>query len=331
MAEQHPHPIKTTHLDGDMSLGRNLAIGGDQVVQGNATIMHNLRVEGIFDAPNFRTDNSMYKGTFETLEALRNGFADGEIKDGWYARVGVNPPYSLFIAENGEWTELALGKDIREHVVTESVSLVDSEGNILAEISGNESRLNNLKVDDSDKTITQHLSDIDDKIKKISGSVGKIDGQTITIGENSLNVVSDVQIEGNSAVTDGKANITYVADLDSMSEKDIRAAKAAAVKAKFDTVNKALEAKFDIMFVDELPTSGMSKYTIYIMLDKETKTYSQYIWKDGGWVTIANGKSYDHIPLASRTNDGLMSSGHFTKLEDITNIESGDINDLFNN
>lgn len=177
----------------------------------------------------------------------------------------------------------------------------------------------------------ERIDDIDVELKKVSGSVGKIDGQTITIGENSLNVVSDVQIEGESVVTDGKASITYVADLDSMSDKDVRAAKAAAVKAKFNTVNKMLEKKFGIEFVEKLPEDGISKYTIYIVYDAEEKVYTQYIWKDGAWVAIANNITYANIPLASRTSDGLMSSGHYAKLEDITNIESGDIDDLFNN
>lgn len=158
--------------------------------------------------------------------------------------------------------------------------------------------------------------------------VGEIEGQTVHLGGKTLVVVSDVEVEGESVVADGKANITYVADLDSMSEKDIRAAKAAAVKAKFDTVNSALEKKFEIEFVDKLPETDISKYTIYIMFDEKRKVHVQYVYHKGEWVVTSSGLI--EIPLASRTNDGLMSSVHYGKLEDIDSIKAEEINELFN-
>ena len=51
MASQHTKheymsSIKTTQIDGDVSVGRNVAIGGKADIAGSAHIGHNLKVDG---------------------------------------------------------------------------------------------------------------------------------------------------------------------------------------------------------------------------------------------------------------------------------------------
>lgn len=90
--------IKTTQIDGDFSVGRNVAIGGKARVAGSATIGHNLKVEGWLDAPNIKNTN---KGIFTALEKLEAAFPAP--KDGWLAGVGTSTPFDAYVAENGEW------------------------------------------------------------------------------------------------------------------------------------------------------------------------------------------------------------------------------------
>lgn len=159
--------------------------------------------------------------------------------------------------------------------------------------------------------------------------VGEIEGQTVSLGGKTLFVVSDVQVDGASVVEDGAARIEYVSDLEHMSEDDKRAVRAAAVKAKFDTVNKHLEKKFEIEFVEELPTENIGKYTIYIIYDEKRESHDMWLWKNGEWIPL--GSRQLEIPLASRQQDGLMSKEHFAKVEDISDIDSYFIDGLFVN
>ena len=46
--------IKTTELEGDVSVGRHVTAGGNVSVQGNTTVKKNLKVEGWLDAKNIK-------------------------------------------------------------------------------------------------------------------------------------------------------------------------------------------------------------------------------------------------------------------------------------
>ncbi len=60
--------IKTTQIDGDVGIGRNVAIGGKADIAGSVSIGHNLKVGGWLDAPNIKGTN---KGVFLTVQSLR--------------------------------------------------------------------------------------------------------------------------------------------------------------------------------------------------------------------------------------------------------------------
>ena len=44
--------IRTTQIDGDVSVGRNVAMGGDVTVAGDVVVGHNLKVDGWLEAEN---------------------------------------------------------------------------------------------------------------------------------------------------------------------------------------------------------------------------------------------------------------------------------------
>lgn len=90
--------IKGTHIDGDVSIGRNVAMGGRARVAGSVSIGHNLRVDGWLEALNIKSVN---KGVFLTLEDLQKAYPHP--LDGWFAGVGSSTPFAAYVGNGGEW------------------------------------------------------------------------------------------------------------------------------------------------------------------------------------------------------------------------------------
>lgn len=90
--------IKTTQIDGDVSVGRNVAIGGKADIAGSVSIGHNLKVEGWLEAPNIKGAN---KGIFLTVQELREAYPVPH--DGWMAGVGASTPFTAYVGKGGDW------------------------------------------------------------------------------------------------------------------------------------------------------------------------------------------------------------------------------------
>ena len=90
--------IKTTQMDGDVSVGRNVAIGGGTIIQGDGHIKGFLKVDGWLEAKNIKAAN---KGLFTTVEKLREAYPLPH--DGWWAIVGNTLPGYIYIVDGGVW------------------------------------------------------------------------------------------------------------------------------------------------------------------------------------------------------------------------------------
>lgn len=90
--------VKTTQIDGDMSLGRNIAMGGKATIAGSTQIGQDLVVKGWLDAPNIKAAN---KGVFTSLEALEAAYP--EPQDGWFAGIGDSTPFTAYTGQDGSW------------------------------------------------------------------------------------------------------------------------------------------------------------------------------------------------------------------------------------
>ena len=90
--------IKTTQIDGDIAVGRNVTMGGKLEVAGSATIGHNLKVDGWLEAVNIKGAN---KGIFLTVEELRVAYPNPH--DGWMAGVGSSTPFAAYVGKGGDW------------------------------------------------------------------------------------------------------------------------------------------------------------------------------------------------------------------------------------
>lgn len=103
MASQHTKhedmsSIKTTQIDGDVSVGRNVSLGGKAEIAGSAHIGHNLKVDGWLEAPNIKGAN---KGIFLTVQELREAYPVPH--DGWMAGVGASTPFTAYVGKGGDW------------------------------------------------------------------------------------------------------------------------------------------------------------------------------------------------------------------------------------
>lgn len=89
---------ESKHIDGDVTVGRNAAIGGDATVQGKTHLKGNVKVDGWLEAKNIKAAN---KGLFVTIEKLKAAYPFPH--DGWWALVGTSLPAPIYVADGGEW------------------------------------------------------------------------------------------------------------------------------------------------------------------------------------------------------------------------------------
>lgn len=90
--------IKSTKIDGSVSVGRNVAIGGSAIVQGHGHFKSNLKVDGWLEAKNIRDTG---KGIFTSIEKLHAAYPIP--RNGWWAIVGNTLPGPIYVGEDGKW------------------------------------------------------------------------------------------------------------------------------------------------------------------------------------------------------------------------------------
>lgn len=100
---QHAQPIKTSQIDGDVAVGRNVNMGGDATVQGKTLLKGNTTVEGWLIAANVV---SSHKGFFKREKDLQKKYPVPE--DGWWSFVGN----TLYVVVGGEW-KIATGEFVQ--------------------------------------------------------------------------------------------------------------------------------------------------------------------------------------------------------------------------
>lgn len=170
--------IKTTQIDGDVSVGRNVSLGGKAEIAGSAHIGHNLKVDGWLEAPNIKGAN---KGVFLTVQALREAYPNPH--DGWMAGVGSSTPFTAYIGNGGEW--VATGGTIEVTVdmsqYTEGVAQLQEDIDEVA-----------ARVQTAETNITSHTQ------------------QLTTLG-NQLNNVQNTANAAKSKADTNETNITALA------------------------------------------------------------------------------------------------------------------------
>ena len=180
--------INTTQIDGDVSVGRNVAMGGKAEIAGSAHIGHNLKVDGWLEAPNIKGAN---KGIFLTVQDLREAYPNPH--DGWMAGVGASTPFDAYIGSGGDWVATGgtievtvdmseytegvadLQEDIDE-VAADLRELTSTVGNHTTQLTliGNTATAAKNKADANETAIGTNTRDISTNATDIAAAVGRI-------------------------------------------------------------------------------------------------------------------------------------------------------------
>ena len=148
--------IKTTQIDGDVSVGRNVSLGGKAEIAGSARIGHDLKVEGWLDAPNIKDVN---KGFYRSVEALESAYPSP--RDGWLAGVGVSSPFAAYIGTGGVWeaTGGTIEVTLDDHQYDEDISQLQENIDNVAS-----------RVEETEQDITQHEQEIAEAVTRIGAT-----------------------------------------------------------------------------------------------------------------------------------------------------------------
>ena len=184
--------IKATQIDGDVSVGRNIAIGGKVNISGDAKVGHNLKVSGWFEAPNIRDIN---KGIFLSLQELEEVYPNP--RDGWIAGVGASTPFTAYTGHGGVWEATGGTIDVTFDSADYDAKL-EQMSNDIADVGTSVVAIEE-RVNSEIATKTQIISELQSAsetqsiaINEHSTSIGAIRTDIETINRNVANNDNDI-------------------------------------------------------------------------------------------------------------------------------------------
>lgn len=211
--------IKTTQIDGDVSVGRNVAIGGKADIAGSVSIGHNLKVDGWLEAPNIKGAN---KGIFLTVQELREAYPVPH--DGWMAGVGASTPFTAYVGKGGDW--VATGGTIEVTVdmsqYTEGVAQLQEDiDEVAGRVKSAETNINSH---------TQQLTTIGNQLNNVQNTANEAESKAET-NENSITALAKQMSTAAAALqslsTDEQKK-AYIVELSNYMEENSELPKAGA-------------------------------------------------------------------------------------------------------
>lgn len=300
MDEYSPIPLRK--IDGDVDVGRNVAIGGDAIVQGKSHYKGDVRIDGWLDAENIKGPN---KGLFTTLEGLKRAYPHP--KDGWWAVVSKTLPGPIYVGDKGQWIRAGgeTSTDVRlvsvdktrradeaEHAKTADVANYANEAGKLSDDSDLINRFVSKEHDDTVKGVITFLKGIIAKaVSYFQGIVnrGDINNNGDITNKGNISNAGDIMNSGNIMTN----NLTVTGKA-TFFELEIQKAKAAGGMS----VNSA--GSFHIDAVEDTPEG----FVCYQRAEKDGVTLLQTC-EVNDQMMCSNGMN--SLPLQGRgdqTNDG---------------------------
>lgn len=233
MDEYSPIPLRK--IDGDIDVGRNVAIGGDMLMQGKSHYKGDVRIDGWLDAENIKGPN---KGLFTTLEGLKRAYPHP--KDGWWAVVSKSLPGPIYVGDKGQWVRAGgeTATDVRlvsvdktrradeaEHAKTADIANYANVAGKLADESYLINKFVSKEYDDTVKGVITFLKGIIAKtVSFFQGIVNKGDIKNTGDIANTGNIHNDGDITNSGNVMTKNLTVTGKA---TFFELEILKAKAA--------------------------------------------------------------------------------------------------------
>lgn len=173
--------IKTTEIEGDVAIGRNVTAGGNADINGNAVVHKNLKVEGWLDAKNIKGPN---KGIFLNVTKLREAYPLPH--DGWWALVGNTLPAPLYIADGGAWVatgETAGNPTIDSEQYNQAVAELDAQlKSVAADVATNKTSIEQIRtqintIGSSVNTLTSDVSGLKTRMTTAESDITNLKNQ----------------------------------------------------------------------------------------------------------------------------------------------------------
>lgn len=110
------------NIDGDISVGRNAAIGGRVTIQGATHLKSGLKVDGWLEADNIKGAG---KGLFATVEELKKAVLNPQLGD--WAVIGNSVPGPIYKFNGEKWIDTGTtggGDEIRlnDYLMAEEIT-----------------------------------------------------------------------------------------------------------------------------------------------------------------------------------------------------------------
>ena len=290
---------------------------------------------------NIPLDQVLRNSSLETVTIENQPYEGAVVGDLYFVFEFQNNPNNIYVPAK-KLTDVYVGDDLYINVANNKISLdiaavtsaVKTDvGSVFAsktEVSTAKTEAISAANTYTDGKLQGYVAKDGDKVLSdnnfTDAQVTKLDG--IEAGAE-VNKINGITINGTLVEpVDKIVNISYA---DAITETEENAIKAKAVWARFKLVDDNIASKFSIEYVDELPaTENASKSIIYIV-NKENADGSKYleqtIYYNNSWNVIGS-TNYATKELASATKDGLMSSTHFNKLENLTPISIEELNNM---
>ncbi|MFM7008401.1 MAG: hypothetical protein ACKO0Z_03595, partial [Betaproteobacteria bacterium] len=267
--------IPTKQIDGDVSVGRNVNVGGKADIKGSVSVGHNLKVEGWLDAKNIKGAN---KGVFTDITKLRETYPDGTLPDGSWAIVGGTLPGELWYVNGGSWVDS--GKTAGS-VTVDVEQYLEEVQTMSGDIDTMKTDIANIKT--KNDTQDNYISTAQNGITANTGLIGKLTSDLST--ETSERKQADTTLQKNidaEAQTRSNADTTLQQTLQGNIDNETKAREDAA-KLLQGNIDALARAGYRFMGVATPETEpGTPTQKVYYIATKEGEytNFSTGIKKD---------------------------------------------------
>lgn len=291
--------IPTKQIDGDVSVGRNVNIGGKADIKGSVSVGHNLKVEGWLDAKNIKGAN---KGVFTDITKLRETYPDGTLPDGSWAIVGGTLPGELWYVNGGSWVDS--GKTAGS-VTVDVEQYLEEVQTMSGDIDTMKNDIANIKT--KNDTQDNYISTAQNGVTANTGLIGKLTSDLST--ETNERKQADTTLQNNidaEAQTRVNADTTLQQTLQGNIDAETKA-RADAVKLLQGNIDALAQAGYRFMGVATPETEpGTPTQKIYYIATKE----GEYTNFSTGIKTATNSNEEIKLSVAEGEVAFLMYDGY---------------------
>lgn len=192
--------IKTTAIDGDLAVGRNVSIGGKATIQGKTHFKGRVKIDGWLEARNIQGAN---KGMFATLEKLQAAYSLPH--DGWWAIVGDTLPGPIYVAEGGKW--LATG-EVGGNPTIDSEEFIEATTGLISSVEALESAVKD--IEEYQNTQDTEIDGVADRVAALERSTNSMQTELEALKDEawtpiSMTALTDEDID--AAIADAEAEL----------------------------------------------------------------------------------------------------------------------------